>query len=262
MRVWIVLPAYNEAENLPALLDQFGKLLKEPCNLDLRLIAVDDGSSDNTQEVLRRCTGQLSVEVLKNETNMGLAEAFKRGMLEAANKSQPKDVIVCMDADNTHMPGQIPRMLQKIRQGCDIVIASRYQKGAVVKGVPLSRRLMSRAMSLLFCLIYPINAVRDYSCGYRAYRVEFLQKVLAKHGETLFAKEGFACMVCILLRLVRENAVCGEVPITLRYDRKVGSSKMKVGVTIVRTILVLIRERFDRANKADYQLSRGRKNNL
>ena len=262
MHVWIVLPAYNEAENLPALLDQFRELLKQPRNLDLHLIVVDDGSSDNTQEVLNRCTARLSVEVLKNEANMGLAKAFKRGMLEAAHKSQPGDVIVCMDADNTHIPGQIPPMLEKIQQGCDVVIASRYQKGAVVKGVPLVRRLLSRGMSLLFCLIYPIKAVRDYSCGYRAYRTEFLQKVLAKYGETLFAEEGFACMVCILLRLVRENAVCGEVPITLRYDRKVGSSKMKVGVTIVRTILVLIRERFDRANKADYQLSRGRKNDL
>jgi dolichol-phosphate mannosyltransferase len=262
MSVWIVLPAYNEDENLPHLLDQFRELLKQSPSLDIRLIVVDDGSSDNTQEVLSRCTAQLSVEVLKNEANMGLARAFKRGMLEAANKSKQGDVIVCMDADNTHIPGQIPTMLEKIRQGCDVVIASRYQKGAVVKGVPLVRRLLSRGMSLLFCLIYPIKAVRDYSCGYRAYRTEFLQKVLDKYGETLFAEEGFACMVCILLRLVRENAVCGEVPLNLRYDRKAGLSKMKVAVTIVRTLLVLVRERFKRANKVDYQMSKGRKNDL
>ena len=73
---------------------------------------------------------------------------------------------------------------------------------------------------------------------------EFLKKVLADRGQHLFVKEGFACMVGILLRLAKENAICGEVPIILRYDRKSGFSKMKVGITIWRTLVVLVRERF------------------
>ena len=184
MRVWIVLPAYNEAENLPAIFHGIGRL------------AADD------------------------------------------------DVLVCMDADNSHLPGLIPRMVQMIREGRDVVIASRYRSGSVVRGVCLWRRWLSRGMSVLFKMIYPIPGVRDYSCGYRAYRAGFLQAAMERRKDRLFAKEGFACMVGILLRLHKEKAIFGEAPMVLRYDRKAGASKMKVGRTVLRTLRVLLRERF------------------
>jgi dolichol-phosphate mannosyltransferase len=257
-----VLPAYNESKSIPLILDQLKLLVDDTYNLDLRVILIDDGSSDNTAEVASQRSWQLPIEVIRNETNLGLAETFMRGMTEAANRAKEGDIVVCMDADNSHIPGQIMRMLRNIREGRDVVIASRYQHGAVVKGVPLSRRFLSRAMSLLFRLVYPIKGVRDYSCGYRAYKAEFLQKILADYSQHLFAKEGFACMVGILLRMAKVGAICGEVPIILRYDQKAGASKMKVGVTIMRTLLVLMRERFGHVNKAHYQLSGGRKNDL
>ena len=108
-------------------------------------------------------------------------------------------------------------------------------------------------MSILFRIIYPIKGVRDYSCGYRAYRADFFQRVLAKQKENLFLKDGFACMVGILLRLAKEGAVFGEVPIILRYDHKAGPSKMKVGNTVFQTLKVLMRERFMPTNSQDYQ---------
>lgn len=253
MRMWIVLPAYNEAENLPVMFEQFKKLAEETYNLDFHIILVDDGSSDETCDVAGRYADQLSVEIIKNDTNMGLAKTFMRGMTAAAQRAHADDVIICMDADNSHLPGQIPRILQEISQGRDVVIASRYQHGSVVKGVPVMRRLMSRGMSILFRLIYPIKGVRDYSCGFRAYRADFFQKVLAKQKESLFIKDGFACMVGILLRLAKEDAIFGEVPIILRYDQKAGASKMKVGNTVFQTLKVLLRERLMLTKNQDYQ---------
>ena len=149
-----------------------------------------------------------------------------------------------MDADNTHLPGLMLRMLNSIREGRDVVIASRYQAGAFIKGVPLHRRLLSWCMSLFFQCVYPIPAVRDYSCGYRAYRAAFLKTALARLGERLFSTEGFACMVGILLKLHKLGAIFGEVPMILRYDQKSGASKMRIGNTIIRTLAVLLRERF------------------
>jgi dolichol-phosphate mannosyltransferase len=86
--------------------------------------------------------------------------------------------------------------------------------------------------------------LRDYSCGYRAYSAGFLKDALAVEGEALFANDGFACMVRILLHLAKADAIIGEVPFVLRYDQKLGASKMNVWRTVARTLLVLARERF------------------
>lgn len=245
-RVWVVLPAYNEAPNLPAVLGGLGQLAAASDELDLRVLLVDDGSADDTAEVALREAGSLPLEVLVNATNRGLAETFMRGMTEAARRANAADVVVCMDADNSHRPSQIPSMLREVRRGSDVVIASRYMRGSVVMGVSRTRRTLSRGMSMLFRAVFPFPGVRDYSCGYRAYRAGFLQRAIQAQGQELFPREGFACMVGILLNLAREGAVFSEVPLILRYDLKSGPSKMRVGPTITRTLLVLFRQRFRR----------------
>jgi len=244
MKVLVVLPAYNESENLPTIMKGLKRIAENAYNLDLQIIFVNDGSTDNTSEIARKCADGLPIEIYENERNMGLAKTFMWGMTIASKKAGPEDVIVCMDADNSHLPGLMLRMVRNIQEGRDVVIASRYQPGAVVKGVPLFRRFLSRAMSIIFRLIYPIKGVRDYSCGYRAYRAGFLQKALVSQGESLFSGEAFSCMAGILLSLGREGAICGEVPVILRYDQKAGVSKMKVGKTILQTLRVLIQARF------------------
>jgi dolichol-phosphate mannosyltransferase len=246
MRIWVVLPAFNEADNLAAIFAGLRRIVEETYRLEVRVLLVDDGSTDRTVHVAREAAAGLPVEILENKVNQGLAVTFMRGMTAAVDRAGDDDVVVCMDADNTHLPGQILRMVRDLQEGRDVVIASRYRAGAVVKGVPLHRRLLSRTMSILFQCIYPIPGVRDYSCGYRAYRAAFLRKALAAQGDRLFSREGFACMVGILLRLHKEQAICSEVPLVLRYDQKEGASKMRVGSTVFKTFGVLLRERFTR----------------
>lgn len=243
MKIWLVLPAYNEAANLPFIFQGMREMLADQFNLTATVIVVDDGSKDDTAQVAATAGSGLDVEVLKNDGNQGLAYTFRRGVMRAAERAAPEDVIVTMDADNSHLPGQIPELLQAIRGGRDVVVASRYREGAVIRGVPGHRLLMSNGMAWLFRLAYPISGVKDYSCGFRAYRAGIIKEGIARRGEALFPQQGFAVMVGTLIEMQKRRAIMGEIPLVLRYDNKIGASKMKVGKTVFQTLGILWKAR-------------------
>jgi dolichol-phosphate mannosyltransferase len=150
-----------------------------------------------------------------------------------------------MDADDTHTPLAIAQMVTRINEGFDVLIASRYRPGSSVIGVPVHRRFLSYAASLLFQSIFPIPGVRDFTCGYRAYRASVLRQAFTRYREEFINEEGFQCMVDILLKLRRMNLRFSEVPLVLRYDRKGGKSKMKVLRTSLRTLRLMVRRRLE-----------------
>jgi dolichol-phosphate mannosyltransferase len=243
---WLVLPAYNEGANLPGLFQDLVQLVEENSDLDLRVIVVDDGSTDDTWDVAQHPPEGLAVQVLQNPQNLGLGETFRRGMLHAMGQSTARDIIVTMDADHSHLPGLILRMVRAVREGRDVVIASRFQDGSVVRGVPAHRQVLSEGMSFLFRGILPIDGVRDFSCGYRAYRAGLLQEAQRRYGDRLFAQKGFVCMVDTLVKLDEMGALFGEVPLVLRYDQKRGPSKLPVASTVADTLRLLARARVER----------------
>jgi dolichol-phosphate mannosyltransferase len=148
-----------------------------------------------------------------------------------------------MDSDNTHSPGLIAAMVRGIREGNDVVIASRFRPGARVMGVPFYRRVLSRAGSWVFRVTFPTKNVRDYTSGYRAYRADVLKRAFDTYGEQFVAESGFSCMVDILLKLRRMGAIVNELPLILRYDFKYGISKMMVVTTISDTLKLLVLRR-------------------
>lgn len=243
--ITVVLPAYNEEEALPPLLESLEKLHKDHLP-GLRVLVVDDGSKDATAAVVQeRVTSEGWLRLVPHSHNMGLSQAVQTGFGAALEGAQPDDVVITMDADNTHPPDLIPGMLAKLEEGNDVVIASRYRPGAKVYGVPSYRQLFSVGMRLLFQLALPIRGVRDYSCGYRAYRAEALQRAYAHYGEDFITEQGFSCMVEILCQLSRLRPMrFAEVPLILHYDRKPGETKMRVTKTITDTLRLLLRFRF------------------
>jgi dolichol-phosphate mannosyltransferase len=242
VKTWIVLPAYNEELALPPLVDSLVDNLKET-GFGFSIIIVNDGSQDRTGTLIDQYSSHLPVIALHNDPNRGLAETIKRGLLEAVKRAEDKDVIITMDADNTHPAGLVFRMLRLIREGNDVVIASRYREGSYVRGVTLFRRTLSRGAAVLFKLFFPIRGVRDYTCGYRAYRADALKRLVARHGNEIITERGFSCMIDILLRLRQEDLVMAEVPLVLRYDQKPGATKMNIRQTIQDTLLLLVRRR-------------------
>ncbi|MFQ5809515.1 MAG: glycosyltransferase, partial [Armatimonadota bacterium] len=247
-RLVLALPAYNEEVALPRLLRRVHEAMADD-GLAYEIVVVDDGSTDRTGEVLREHTQCLPLHIVTHEQNSGLAQTIHDALHAALERAGPRDVIVAMDADDTHDPGLAPRMAQMVRDGYHVVIASRYCEGSRVRGVPLMRRVMSRLASCACRLLVPISGVRDYTCGYRAYDAEFLRRVWTGRPPP-GQMPGFECMLDILLALHRAGAVVREVPLILRYDRKSGGSKMRVGLTAVRALKLLLRSRFRRPEQA------------
>src|SRR5258705_8936510 len=111
----------------------------------------------------------MPIHVMTHEVNRGLGATIRDGLVRAVELAGPRDIIVTMDADDTHAPGLILRMVRMISEGHDVVIASRYRNGSRCVGVPLHRRALSLVASWLFRAVFPIRGVKDYTCGYRAY---------------------------------------------------------------------------------------------
>jgi dolichol-phosphate mannosyltransferase len=243
-RIIIALPAYNEALNIGALIDNFEIMfcLNLGYGFDRLYVIVDDGSADHTLKVLREYAVKIPLVILEHEQNQGLGPTIRDALGRASEEANQGDIIITMDADNTHSPGLIPGMVQKILEGHDLVIASRFREGARVIGLDFFRKCMSIGASLLMRTIFPIKGVRDYTCGFRAYRSELIRKGFGEYGEAFIDQKGFQCMSDILLKLRRFNPIASEIPMILRYDFKKGCSSMKVGQTVIRTLrLILIR---------------------
>jgi dolichol-phosphate mannosyltransferase len=239
-KIVIVLPAFNEAATIGRLLTRIGEAMGE-ARLRFRVILVDDGSTDGTAEVAAGFSRAMSLTIRRHEVNQGLGATIRDGLVSAVKVASDGDIIVTMDADDTHAPGLIPRLAAMVREGFDTVIASRYQSGSRIVGVPFHRRLLSRGASLLFRLIHPIKGVRDYTCGFRAYRSDAITRVLSEYGDGFLARDGFECMVDILLKLGKMGMIIGEAPFILRYDRKDGHTKMNVFRTTVRSLSLLLK---------------------
>ncbi len=239
--VWLLLPAYEEATTLPLLLEDVRATLEGWADAPpFRIVVVDDGSRDQTAEAARRASG-LDVTLLVHEENRGLGEAMRTGIDYVLARAGDDDLLVTMDADHTHPPELIPGMVARAERGADIVIASRFQPGATIHGLDWTRKGISLGASWMLRMLFP--GARDYTCGYRVYPVRLLRRGFEYYGEAFLNQSGFAVMVDILLKLRRHARRIEEVPLTLRYDRKTSTSKMKILKT-TKTTLRLLGRRF------------------
>ena len=231
--IHILLPAYNEALALPQLLDDI-RDVKWPRDESYTVVVVDDGSTDATVPVCRDRWDAMPLEVICHGRNLGLGSAMLTGLNHCLSRSGDSDAIIALDADNTHSPSLMPRMVKALRDGNDVVIASRYAEGGREIGLAGTRKILSRGASTMLKVAFPIPGARDYTCGYRAYSSRILEAAFRAYPEGLIREKGFVCMAELLIKLGCIGARVTEVPLVLRYDRKTGASKMKIARTIGR----------------------------
>ena len=240
--LYIVLPAYNEEKSIGPLFSAVMKSMRK-LKIEYMVVLVNDGSSDKTKMRVNSFKWRIPLEFINHGKNRGWPAAVNTGLKFVLRKGRKQDVIVTMDTDNTHSPDLISKMLKMIDEGCDVVVASRFQPGSKVVGLTWVREMLSMGNSLLFRLLFPIRGVKDYSCGFRAYRLDVIKKAYDYYGASFIDQEGFSFMPDILLKLRRFNLKMAEVSFTLRYDLKKSTSKMRIAKTIRETLSLLLKRR-------------------
>ena len=225
-RVLVVLPTYDERENLPLILERLRAAAPE-----VDVLVADDNSPDGTGQLADELAAADShIHVLHRPGKAGLGAAYLDGF--GWGLRHDYDVIVEMDADGSHPPERLPVMLERVAAGADLVIGSRWVRGGKVMDWPKSREVLSRGGNTYVRLALGIS-VHDATAGYRAFRRTTLEKI--QLGEV--SSQGYCFQVDLTWRTVRAGLRIEEVPITF-VERQLGASKMSG--SIVREALWLV----------------------
>ncbi|WP_448591151.1 polyprenol monophosphomannose synthase [Thermoflexus hugenholtzii] len=213
MRSLVIIPTYNERENIEALLRA---ILSLP--LDLEVVVVDDHSPDGTGEIVdRMAAADPRIHVIHRPAKLGLGTAYTTGFRFGLARGYER--LLTMDADFSHNPAHLPDLLAR-SQEADLVIGSRYVPGGEVIDSPWYRRLLSRGANRFARLMLGLTP-RDVTAGFRCYRPQVLEAIAP---ETIRA-EGYAFLIEITYRAQRAGFRIAEVPIRFQ-DRRYGRSKI------------------------------------
>lgn len=222
MKLVVVIPTYNEAKNIKKLLENLFVVLDQLGSWNPQVLVVDDSSPDGTgEDVLRLAKKNKKIHLLARSRKTGLGAAYFAGMKEAFERMHA-DVVLIMDADLSHEPAYIPDFLQKIKEGADFIVGSRYiPDGEIAKGWAPHRKALSVFGNLITRLLLWSNSLADWTSGYRAIRKEVFLKVAPKLSDF----RGYTFNISFAYFAVESGFKVGEVPIKF-IDRTEGKSKL------------------------------------
>ena len=226
--VWVVLPTYNERENLERIADAILAALPEAS-----LLIVDDSSPDGTGELADTLAArEPRVAVLHRPGKQGLGVAYREGFRWVLDRPETR-AVVQMDADFSHDPADLPRLLVPLMSSADLVLGTRYMRGGATVGWPWYRKLISRG-GTLFARTVLLLPYRDLTGGFKAWRRELLDAIRLR--ET--AGSGYGFQIETTWWAHRRGATIVQVPIVFR-ERVAGASKMTGGIVREAMLLVL-----------------------
>ncbi len=212
-KVLVIIPTYNEIENLPLILDRV-----QASAPAMDVLIVDDGSPDGTGALAdERAAANPRISVMHRAAKAGLGAAYIAGFTWGLERGY--DVLIEMDADGSHAPEDLPR-LKKATEIGELAIGSRYVAGGKLVNWPLHREILSKAANLYARLALGVG-IHDITAGYRAYRAEVLRSIPLDQIES----QGYCFQIDLAWRTVRAGYRIVEVPITFT-ERSIGASKM------------------------------------
>ena len=230
--IWILLPAYNEEASLPKLLPKIEKVMKQHKET-YHIVVVDDGSNDQTPNLLQEYARAMPLTVITHSINRGLGETERDGFEYITSCAKDSDYIVRLDCDDTHDPEYIFTLINKINEGFDVVNGSRFQPGGGQIGVSPYRALVSYSANVFMKVLFNIKGIRDFSCGFRAYRAQVVKDAIRIFGNGFIQLKGlgFTSTLEMIVKLKLLGCRFAEMPFILRYDQKASPSKMVTSIT-------------------------------
>ena len=229
-RTLICLPTYNERENLPRVIDAL-----EPLGVDV--LVIDDNSPDGTGELADRLAAERTwVSALHRERKEGLGPAYLAGFREAL--AGDAEYVLEMDADLSHDPAAVPRLIEACANGADVALGSRYVEGGGTENWGFARRVVSAGGSLYARVILGLD-IRDLTGGFKCFRREVLERI----DLDAVTSKGYAFQIELTYRAVRAGYKIVEVPIVFA-DRTHGQSKMSRAIfleAVMRVPLLRLR---------------------
>jgi dolichol-phosphate mannosyltransferase len=235
-RAVIIIPTYNERENIQKVIPILQDVFQRIKNWDMHILVVDDNSPDKTYDIVRDFEKKYkNVHLLLNPKKSGLGGAYLKGMAEAFGPLKA-DVGFEFDADLSHDPQKIPIMLEKIEQGADMVLGSRYIKGG---GIPedwgLHRKFYSVVGNIIIMFVLTDFRIRDWTGGYRAITKKVYDTVHEELNSERFS--GYTFQIGFLHKAVKNKFKIVEVPFKF-VDRTIGESKL--GMEFIKNTLLYI----------------------
>ncbi|MEU9128222.1 polyprenol monophosphomannose synthase [Kitasatospora sp. NPDC048540] len=218
-KVLVIIPTYNEAENVERIVSRVREAVPE-----VHVLVADDNSPDGTGELADKMAAEDgNVHVMHRKGKEGLGAAYLAGFDWGIDHGY--DVLVEMDADGSHQPEELHRLLTALR-GADLVLGSRWVPGGAVVNWPKSRLMLSRGGSLYSRLMLDVP-IKDVTGGYRAFRKETLLGL----GMDQVASQGYCFQVDLAWRAIKSGFKVAEVPITF-VEREHGASKMSRNIVV------------------------------
>ena len=229
--VAVVIPTFNERDNIPHLLKDIFSLHMP----NLFAVVVDDSSPDGTGAVADELAKTYPLYVIHRQKKEGLGKAYIHAFKEILSPEFPKKpaYVIQMDADLSHNPNAIPRFLEKI-EGCDVVLGSRYIKGGGIENWGRLRHLISRLGNAYATLVLDL-VQRDVTSGYKCFRREVLEHL----DLDVLSSVGYNFQIETTYKAFKKGYAIAEIPIVFT-ERRTGSSKFNVGIIIESFIRVLM----------------------
>jgi len=226
VRVLVMVPTYNEAENIDEVLRQVRRAAP-----DADILVIDDGSPDGTAELAEALDREVGhIDVLRRATKSGLGSAYRAGFRKGL--ADGYDIMIEMDADLSHDPEVLPTLIDRVAHGADLAIGSRYIRGGSIPDWKWARRTISRTGCMYARLMLGLP-VSDATAGFRAYH----RRLLSQLDLDRVRADGYGFQVEMTYLSQKAGARIVEVPIEFR-DRTLGRSKMSSRIVVEALILV------------------------
>lgn len=232
--IYVLIPSYNDAKNFPGLFANISKFIN---TRNYKVIIVDDGSTDDTQESIKKLSSKYPVSRISYKKNRGPGFAFNFGFNYLIPKLKNMDIIVTMEADNTADFRILKKMIEKSKEN-DVILASPYAPQGKFQGLDLKRKILSAFANRLDALIFRIKNVKTYSSFYRVYKASILKKALNIYKKKIITDNGFSAVVELLIKLAKIDAKIVEIPAVIDWRARKGKSAMKIKNTIVNRLVL------------------------